>query len=293
MANVLTNSINLTTALIIGGLIGKLFGSMQNTALTHNKRMQKKTWVLISSSVTRIIILLLMLVLIQILFPFLFFIFIISNMCGILSPVGDPPLFIGYLKGIPFFWPISNLWHIWLLGLTLSIIVFYIFDSKAVQELTSNVPEMEPSVQKRVEVSGLHNLVFLIIVLAAVFISRPLFLREFVMAISAACSYFTTKEEIHDKNDFSFVPIKEVSILFLGIFVTMAPALEWISHNAMNFGLQSPGQFYWYTGALSSILDNTPTYLNFLSAASRSLINLNRHVYVFLYSMPQSSHISR
>jgi len=72
MANVLTDSINLTTALIIGGLIGKLFGSMQNTALTHNKRMQKKTWVLISSSVTRIIILLLMLVLVQILFPFLF-----------------------------------------------------------------------------------------------------------------------------------------------------------------------------------------------------------------------------
>jgi Na+/H+ antiporter NhaD/arsenite permease-like protein len=281
MANVLTDSINLTTALIIGGLIGKLFGSMQNTALTHNKRMQKKTWVLISSSVTRIIILLLMLVLVQILFPFLFFIFIISNMGGILSPVGDPPLFIGYLKGIPFFWPISNLWHIWLLGLTLSIIVFYIFDSKAVQELTSNVPEMEPSVQKRVEVSGLHNLVFLIIVLAAVFISRPLFLREFVMAISAACSYFTTKKEIHDKNDFSIVPIKEVSILFLGIFVTMAPALEWISHNAMNFGLQSPGQFYWYTGALSSILDNTPTYLNFLSAASRSLINLKSATYMF------------
>ena len=104
------------------------------------------------------------------------------------------------------------------------------------------------------------------------------------MIAAAAGSYFTTRSDIHKKNDFDFLPIKEVAILFAGIFVTMVPALEWISRNAASFGLDRAGQFYWTTGALSSVLDNTPTYLNFLTAAFGMFVNKDviHHIYTLM-----------
>ncbi len=119
------------------------------------------------------------------------------------------------------------------------------------------------------EVSGLHNVIFLIVIIAAVFIDDPAprMLREVVMWGAALASYFTTKREIHEKNDFNFVPIEEVAILFAGIFATMVPALDWLELNAAHIGIVTPGQYFWGAGALSSVLDNAPTYLNFLSAA--------------------------
>ena len=119
----------------------------------------------------------------------------------------------------------------------------------------------------------MQNVVFLVIILVAVFITSPLFLREGLMAAAAAASYFTTRKEIHEKNEFNFLPIKEVAILFLGIFATMVPALDWLEQNASSIGIRSAGQFYWATGALSSFLDNAPTYLNFLSAQVGLFIN--------------------
>lgn len=196
-----------------------------------------------------------------------FFIFIVSNVGGALTPVGDPPLFVGYLKGIPFFWSVTNLWYIWLSAVGAILMVFYIIDRREFSRLNKGQQEFAEEVGEEGEVVGLHNIFFLAIVLAAVFIQHPLFLREAVMVGAAAGSYFTTRSDIHKKNDFDFVPIKEVAILFAGIFMTMVPALEWMSQNAAAFGLDSAGQFYWATGALSSVLDNTPTYLNFLSAA--------------------------
>jgi Na+/H+ antiporter NhaD/arsenite permease-like protein len=115
-------------------------------------------------------------------------------------------------------------------------------------------------------VEGMQNIFFLAVILVAVFITDPPFVREALMAAAAAGSYFTTKKDIHRKNDFNFLPIKEVAILFVGIFATMIPALDWLEANATVLGIQSVGQFYWATGILSSFLDNAPTYLNFLSA---------------------------
>ena len=106
------------------------------------------------------------------------------------------------------------------------------------------------------------------------------------MIAAAAGSYFTTHSDIHKKNDFDFVPLKEVAIIFVGIFMTMVPALEWISQNAARFGLDSAGQFYWATGSLSSVLDNTPTYLNFLSAAFGVFVNngVVHHIYNIIHT---------
>ncbi len=95
------------------------------------------------------------------------------------------------------------------------------------------------------------------------------------MIAAAAGSYFTTKNEIYTKNDFNFVPLKEVAILFIGIFATMVPALDWLERNAASTGMTTPGQFYWGTGALSSFLDNAPTYLSSLSASIGLLIDQN------------------
>jgi Na+/H+ antiporter NhaD/arsenite permease-like protein len=105
-----------------------------------------------------------------------------------------------------------------------------------------------------------------------VFITDPPFVREALMVLAAVGSYFTTKHEIHHKNDFNFIPIKEVAILFAGIFATMIPALDWLELNASALGIVTPGQFYFATGTLSSFLDNAPTYLNFLSASMGLLV---------------------
>ena len=110
-------------------------------------------------------------------------------------------------------------------------------------------------------------------ILVAVFITDPPFVREVLMVFAAVGSYYTTKKAIHEKNEFNFLPIKEVAILFLGIFATMVPALDWLELNATKIGIESPGQFYWATGGLSSVLDNAPTYLNFLSAAIGLFVN--------------------
>jgi Na+/H+ antiporter NhaD/arsenite permease-like protein len=134
-------------------------------------------------------------------------------------------------------------------------------ESMKVQKVAAEVEEPE--------VSGLHNIVFLFIILASVFIVRPapLMLREVIMWSAAIASFLTTKKEIHEKNDFNFIPIKEVAILFAGIFATMIPALDWLELNAASIGIVTPGQYFWGSGMLSSVLDNAPTYLNFLTAA--------------------------
>ncbi|MGB2867972.1 MAG: sodium:proton antiporter [Bacteroidota bacterium] len=195
-----------------------------------------------------------------------FFIFIVSNIGGALTPIGDPPLFLGYLKGIPFFWIISRVSHIWALTLGLVLLAFFVVDSYYFRK-ESGKTRHAAMASDEPEVSGLHNIVFLFVIIGAVFIDRPLMLREVIMWGAAVASYFTTNKEIHRKNEFNFLPIKEVAILFAGIFATMIPALDWLELNAGKLGVVSVGQYFWGTGILSSILDNAPTYLNFLSAA--------------------------
>jgi Na+/H+ antiporter NhaD/arsenite permease-like protein len=200
-------------------------------------------------------------------FHVVFFIFVVSNMGGALTPIGDPPLFLGYLRGIPFFWVAEHLWPIWLVGMVGVLGVFYILDAVSFHRLSKRLQHAVEEEEEVGEVAGLHNIIFLVIILIAVFITTPIFLREVLMVAAAAGSYFTTSREHHRKNEFNFLPIKEVALLFLGIFATMMPALDWLEHNSARIGIHSAGQFYWATGVLSSFLDNAPTYLNFLSAA--------------------------
>ena len=112
------------------------------------------------------------------------------------------------------------------------------------------------------------NLFFLAVILGAVFVNKPIFLRETIMLAAAIGSYFTTRESVHEANHFNFHPIREVAILFAGIFATMMPALDWLNTHAREVLGQNPapGIFFWSAGGLSSVLDNAPTYLGFLSA---------------------------
>jgi Na+/H+ antiporter NhaD/arsenite permease-like protein len=194
-----------------------------------------------------------------------FFIFIISNIGGLLTPIGDPPLFLGYLKGVPFFWVISRVWHIWLVALALVLLIFYIMDRHYYKKLPDTLEHEIEAIGEHATVDGLHNIVFLLMIIGAVFMHEPV--RELFMIGAAAASYFTTKQQVHEMNHFNFIPIKEVAILFAAIFATMVPALDWLELNAGSLGITKPAQFYWCAGMLSTILDNAPTYLNFLSAA--------------------------
>ncbi len=202
-----------------------------------------------------------------------FFIFIVSNMGGALTPIGDPPLFLGYLKGIPFFWVAENLWYKWGIAMVAVLLIFYVIDLKSFRKLPAPVRHGAEGAEEEGELSGAQNIFFLLVILVAVFITDPPFLREVIMIAAAAGSFFTTKKAIHTKNDFNFLPIKEVAVLFVGIFATMIPALEWLETNATTIGIQTAAQFYWATGILSSFLDNAPTYLNFLSAAIGLFVN--------------------
>lgn len=202
-----------------------------------------------------------------------FFIFIVSNMGGALTPIGDPPLFLGYLKGIPFFWVAEHLWYKWAIGIVAVLAIFYVIDLMSFNKLPASVRHGAEGAEEEGEASGVQNIFFIVVILVAVFITNPPFVREALMVLAAVGSYFTTKKDIHKKNDFNFLPIKEVAILFLGIFATMVPALDWLELNATKIGIQTSGQFYWATGTLSSFLDNAPTYLNFLSAAIGLFVN--------------------
>jgi Na+/H+ antiporter NhaD/arsenite permease-like protein len=201
-----------------------------------------------------------------------FFIFIIANVGGCLTPIGDPPLFLGYLKGIPFFWVIAHCWAPWAVGLGLLLAIFYVLDRRNYLRAPAPVRAELAEPPDEWHFEGLWNLGFLALILAAVFVKEPPFLRELLMIMAAAGSYWTTRKSVHEANHFNFHPIQEVAILFIGIFATMMPALDWLQLNAGKFGTPTAGMFYWSSGALSSVLDNAPTYLSFLSAACGAFV---------------------
>jgi len=202
-----------------------------------------------------------------------FFIFIVSNAGGCLTPVGDPPLFLGYLKGIPFWWVTEHCWPMWAVGIGFLLALFYVLDylnyHRAPQEVRARLTEQHEVWR----LEGLWNIAFLLLILGAVFVNHPLFLRETLMLAAALGSWFTTRKQVHAANHFSFHPLQEVAILFIGIFATMMPALDWLQNSAGRLGAPSPALFYWGSGLLSSVLDNAPTYLSFLSAAFGSFVD--------------------
>ncbi len=195
-----------------------------------------------------------------------FFIFIVSNVGGCLTPIGDPPLFLGYLQGIPFWWVAEHCWPIWAVGVGALLAMFYLVDQGNYLRAPKRVREKLAAPPDVWRFEGLSNLFFLALILGAVFIDKPPFLREIVMLGAAVGSYFTTRESVHKANHFNFHPIQEVAILFAAIFATMMPALDWLKVNAATLGNPTPAFFYWGSGTLSSVLDNAPTYLSFLNA---------------------------
>lgn len=197
-----------------------------------------------------------------------FFIFIISNVGGCLTPVGDPPLFLGYLKGIPFWWVATRCWPMWVVGVGFLLVAFHLVDRRNYLRAPVDVRARlaEPPDQWRFD--GLGNTLLLGVILGAVFVRRPPFLREAVMVAAALVSWLATPKSIHAANRFNFHPLREVAILFVGIFATMIPALDWLQLHASDFGTPTAGRLFWLTGSLSSMLDNAPTYLTFLSAAA-------------------------
>jgi len=206
-----------------------------------------------------------------------FFIFVVSNVGGCLTPIGDPPLFLGYLKGVPFWWVAEHCWPIWLTGIGLLLAMFYVVDTRNYRRAPKTVRDQLAEPADTFRFQGLHNVAFLGLILGAVFVNKPIFLREGLMLAAAAGSWFTTRKQIHESNHFNFHPIQEVAILFIGIFSTMMPALDWLQNNAAHYaeklGGFSPTLFYWGSGVLSSVLDNAPTYLSFLSASAGEAVN--------------------
>ena len=199
-------------------------------------------------------------------FHIVFFIFIISNVGGCLTPIGDPPLFLGYLKGVPFWWVLEKCWAAWAITVGGLIAIFYFLDRRNFLRAPRAVREEETR-EEIWKIEGWRNVGFLALILAAVFIKQPDGLSEALMVAAGVGSWFATPKRIHEANAFNFHPIREVAWLFVGIFATMVPALDYLEVHSGKLGLDSEMKFFWLTGLLSGALDNAPTYLTFLAAA--------------------------
>jgi Na+/H+ antiporter NhaD/arsenite permease-like protein len=202
-----------------------------------------------------------------------FFIFIVSNCGGALTPVGDPPLFLGFLRGVPFWWVMEHVWPGWFLCVGLLLGVFYVMDTRNFKRIPAEVSAKATS-EETWTFRGRHNVLLLGAVLVGVFLPQQwrLGTAEFhltasciLMLVAAAISYFTTPKPIHEANDFNFHPVKEVGWIFIGIFLTMIPALQLLG-SGQSVNLTTPLSVYFASGTLSAFLDNAPTYLAFLAA---------------------------
>lgn len=210
----------------------------------------------------------------------LFFIAAVANCGGLLTPLGDPPLFMLYLRGAEFTW-FLQLFPMWLTAGVLLLGVYFCIDRyyycrEQQTEIDADENNVEP-----LRIHGKINLLYLVlIVLAVAFLNEnyiPLmgndgayalrFMREYALVAIISLSLFTTRRIVRIRNHFSWAPINEVAVLFFGIFVTMIPALLFLNAHATELGLSSASQFYYTTGALSSVLDNTPTALAFHTVA--------------------------
>ncbi len=194
----------------------------------------------------------------------IFFIFLVSNIGGSLTPLGDPPLFMGLVKGVPFFWTL-RLFPLWAVMVGGVLLMFYIYDSMQYRKEESRDLIRDRQRVLPLRLAGTINFLWLAGVVAAIFLPFPR--REGALIFMAILSLVTTKRACRTENKFTYNPILEVAILFAGIFVTMVPALLILNARGAELGITRPWQFFWATGSLSSFLDNTPTYLAFFSMA--------------------------
>jgi Na+/H+ antiporter NhaD/arsenite permease-like protein len=194
-----------------------------------------------------------------------FFIFLVSNIGGCLTPLGDPPLFLGYLRGVPFTWTLS-LWPVWLTMVVLLLVVYGVWDTvmhahESPQALRLDRTHIEP-----LRLQGSSNFLFLGLVVTAVALV-PAPWRMLLMLGATGASLLLSGTAARHANQFTYAPIIEVAVLFLGIFLTMGPALEFLDQHGASLGVNTPARFFWVTGAFSSFLDNAPTYVTFFEAA--------------------------
>ena len=195
----------------------------------------------------------------------IFFIFVVANIGGLLTPIGDPPLFMGYLRGVPFFWTLRLFPH-WLFMMAIILICFYFVDLHFWKRESPKAIRLDREHVKPLAVHGWINIIFIIgVSLGVILLKTPL--REGIMIGLSGLSLVLTPKNIRKRNEFHYAPIIEVAILFAGIFITMVPALLILEARGAEFGVRLPWHFFWATGGLSSLLDNTPTYLAFLSLA--------------------------
>lgn len=202
------------------------------------------------------------------------FIFIVSNCGGALTPIGDPPLYLGYLKGVPFEWTLLHLWPMWAVCVGVLLTIFFLIDSLIARR--HPFPPASEASATSVRVRGATGMIALGLIIAGVFIDPALkhfagveglpIGPTFQIAV-AVTAFLVADRQIHAANAFTFEPVKEVGLLFIGIFATMAPALGFLAAHGDDLGLSSPTAFYFGTGMLSGVLDNAPTYLNFLQVS--------------------------
>ena len=193
----------------------------------------------------------------------IFFIFIVANCAGLLTPIGDPPLLLGFLRGVPFGWTL-RLWPQWLVVNGILLAIFYFWDQRAFgREEKEEAPLHEP-----LRIEGLVEMLVLAGVIVTILAAPPG--RSAIIVALALIGYFAGSRERRTQNVFTFGPLIEVVVLFAGLFATMAPVLEMLNAWAQrsDFAVRTPAQFFWASGALSSVLDNAPTYLAFAAAAA-------------------------
>ncbi|HIS39572.1 MAG TPA: sodium:proton antiporter [Candidatus Aphodovivens avistercoris] len=230
-----------------------------------------------------------------------FFIFLVANIGGCLTPLGDPPLFLGYLRGVPFFWTLEHIWPLLLVNTVVLLALYALIDRHFVKkegeegrerfELLDAADERTP-----IRIEGKRNIIFLAVIIVAVILNGSIpqmdlfidpavgatygvslsehvhlgmeyFIQIALILIAAALSLRLTPAEVRASNHFEWGPIAEVAKLFIGIFITMIPALAILRAHGADLGIDTPLEFFWASGALSSFLDNSPTYVVFLTAA--------------------------
>jgi Na+/H+ antiporter NhaD/arsenite permease-like protein len=237
----------------------------------------------------------------------IFFIFTVSNMGGSLTPLGDPPLFLGFLEGVPFFWLISNILPEYIFTIFFLMSIYYLIDlyfyKKEISEVNNHTDNFEISIQ------GKRNLFFICLVICILFLSSTNFvskkitelglkqmegfIRDVSLMVVCLASFFMTPKTIHTKNHFCIKPISEVARVFLVIFITMMPVIYILDANpdSMKSFFDNPAKIFWATGFLSAFLDNAPTYLLMLNASVATVDELvNNHVIsVFLKAISLGS----
>ncbi len=214
-------------------------------------------------------------------FHIVFFIFIVSNIGGGLTPIGDPPLFLGFLRGVPFFWVIGHFWLYWLATVGVLCLIVMALDARFAAK--GDASDVEREDLRWIELKGKRNFLWLALLIGSVFLDPaviegfpslqellhlPFGIRELIMFGIAVVAYKTSDRQALKGNEFNFEPIREVAFLFMGIFATMIPALQLIGAYAREHATDfTVTKFYWFTGFLSGVLDNAPTYLNFMAGA--------------------------